>query len=243
MMEFNDGFIGYPKQFSYEKFSGEDSEEQFELNLKSQSSHWYYRRANITYKRNTFGHRCKNLAEINLDNYILFTGCSHTEGIGVELEKTHAYQIANQMGCDYYNLAVGGTGIDVMIHNLSVWIAKVEQRPKCIVVQWPNLVRFVTKNQHGSLDIVGPWRSGEDETKFMYYGENIDYFRTRKIMADAIINQISKHTKVIHVRMFKEAEDFDEQYVHCGPLDYARDLCHFGIKTHTKLANDILALL
>lgn len=242
-MQFNDGFVGYSEDAAYENFSGADSKERFELNLKSQPSDWYYRRTDITYERNTFGHRCKNLTEINLDNYILFTGCSHSEGIGVELEKTHAYQVASQLNCDYYNLAVGGAGVDVMIHNLSVWLTKVEQRPKCIVVQWPNLVRFVAKNQHGTLDELGPWSTGEDAIRFMYHGENIDYFRTRKTMANAIINQINKQTKVIHLSMFVEGSDFGEEYILGAKIDYARDLCHFGIESHTKIANDILALL
>lgn len=242
-MQFNDGFIGYPEQYAYEKFSGSDKKEQFEINLQLQPSDWYYRKADITYERNTFGHRCKNLTEINLDNYILFTGCSHTEGIGVELEKTHAYQVAEQMGCDYYNLAVGGTGVDVIVHNLSVWFATVHNKPKALVVQWPPVYRFVGATKFKRISPLGAWNDDEDTSKFLYHGGNLKFFETRKAMANALINQISKTTRVIHIGMVNEVSDFGEEYLRCNKLDYARDLCHFGPKTHTKLANDILARL
>lgn len=242
-MQFNEGFIGYSEDAAYENFSGADSKELFETNLRSQPIDWYYRRADIIYQRNTFGHRCKNLNEINLDNYILFTGCSHTEGIGVELEKTHAYQVAEQIGCDYYNLAVGGTGVDVIAHNLSVWFATVHNKPKALVVQWPALTRFVTQGNFGKLRLLGAWSGGEDESKFLYHAENLDYFNTKKKIANALINQISKTTKVIHVSMCAEVSDFGEEYIRGVRLDFARDLSHFGIKSHTKIANEILARL
>ena len=52
--------------------------------------------------------------EIILNNYILFTGCSHTKGVGLALEDTYPYLLAQKLNCDYYNLALGGTGQDVM---------------------------------------------------------------------------------------------------------------------------------
>lgn len=242
-MQFNEGFIGYHKQYAYEKFSGSDSKEQYEINLKIQPNDWYYRKANISYERNDFGHRCKNLTDISLDNYILFTGCSHTEGIGLELQKTYAYQISKQLNCDYYNLAVGGTGVDVMIHNLSLWLTQIEYRPKCIVVQWPSLVRFIAKGETEELRTIGPWVIGEDESKFMHHADNLDYFRTKKKIANSLINQISKRIKVIHISMDDEISDFGEEYIRCKRLDFARDLSHYGIESQTKLVNDVLLRL
>jgi DNA polymerase III alpha subunit len=60
---------------------------------------------------------CKSInikiEDIDLNNYILFIGCSHTEGIGLELQTTYPYLVSEELKCDYYNLGLGGTGIDV----------------------------------------------------------------------------------------------------------------------------------
>ena len=43
------------------------------------------------------------------DNYILFIGCSHTMGVGLELEKTYPHILSEKLKMDYYNLAVPAT--------------------------------------------------------------------------------------------------------------------------------------
>ena len=85
-------------------YRGLDSEENLHINLASQPNDWYYRNKTITYQYNEYGHRCKSIHDIDLDNYILFAGCSHTEGVGLELETTFPYLVSNQLGNDYYNM-------------------------------------------------------------------------------------------------------------------------------------------
>jgi hypothetical protein len=89
MLEITDGFIGYKTSMRDVLYTGADDEKKFIDNLRKNSDDWYYRDKIISYKRNSLGHRCNDADKIDLNNYILFTGCSHTEGVGLELEKTY----------------------------------------------------------------------------------------------------------------------------------------------------------
>ena len=73
MMQFNENFIGYQPNVTV-KFSGGDQELFYEQNLIDQPDDWYYRSTDITYEYNSLGHRCKNIEDIDLDNYLLFSG-------------------------------------------------------------------------------------------------------------------------------------------------------------------------
>ena len=94
---------------------------------------------------NSFGHRCKEIAELDFDNYVLFAGCSHTVGIGVTLKQSYPYLVAKKLKCDYYNLSVGGGGIDAVEHNLLMWFTLYDKPPKYIFCEWPDHARFMAQ--------------------------------------------------------------------------------------------------
>ena len=182
MLSINNGFLGHHPNYHNVKFHGSDSKEVFEHNLKIQPNDWYYRTHEITYDRNSNGHRCKEIKDINLDNYILFAGCSHTEGVGLELEKTYPYLLAQKMKCDYYNLAVGGTGVDVLNHNIVSWFAKIKQPPKLLIVQWQVQGRVTVKNFSNDSELwytYGAWtaRENKDVGIFLSFGNAINFFK------------------------------------------------------------------
>ena len=232
-MKFNDDFIGYSKINTVTQFSGGDNEERFNNNLKVQPNDWYYRNCSITYEFNNLGHRCKNVDDINLDNYILFTGCSHTEGIGLELEKTFPYLTANSLGMDYYNLALGGSGIDVMTHNLMMWIHTVHKLPKALVIMWPETTRYslLQKNPNLlSLEVPKNTTSANSEN-FMVTGNIINFFETVRCMSKKIINA-AYTCKTIHL-------DTD---ILAGQ-DRARDLNHAGILQNHSVADKLVQRL
>ena len=128
IFKINNGFLGYRNSSEIEYFSGSDTEELFNENLRTKPVDWIYRTKQISYVRNKNGHRCNEL-EILKNEYILYTGCSHTEGIGIALEDSYAYISSKNLGTDYYNLGLGGSGIDAMIYNLSVWFAITPKKP------------------------------------------------------------------------------------------------------------------
>ena len=224
MLTINNDFFGYhPKEHNVE-FSGSDSLETYEDNLKTKPDDWYYRTNQISYVRNKNGHRCKNIEDIDLDNYILNIGCSHAEGIGLKLEDTYPYLLSQKMNCDYYNLGIGGTGIDVLNYNLVTWFAKIKNPPKLLVVQWPNRVRMVLENypkhkieytQHG---IWSSFFEGIEE--FLVLGEQINFFKTTKTLTKNIIHTIATCPIIEVSTSFDGFSDVDLMLVQ---KDYARD--------------------
>jgi hypothetical protein len=82
-----------------------ESEENYKLNLLSQPNDWEYRTKQIRYKYNSLGHRSCELHELPKD-YLLFAGCSFTEGIGLKLEDTYSHIVSQQLGLGYYNLGL-----------------------------------------------------------------------------------------------------------------------------------------
>jgi hypothetical protein len=229
-MQFNKDFIGYPSPGTVSKFSGSDNEKLFMHNLKKQPDEWYYRNCSITYEFNNLGHRCKNIDDIDLDNYILFTGCSHTEGIGLELEKTFPYLTAKSLGMDYYNLALGGTGIDVMTHNLMMWIHTVQKLPKALIILWPQTARYARLQKDTNLLRVELPLGNEstDSEKFIVIGDRINFFETVRCMSEKIINA-AYPCQTIHLETGALSGE-----------DRARDLAHAGMQTNQRLADALV---
>ena len=94
---------------------------------------------------NSFGHRCKEIADLDFDNYVLFAGCSHTVGVGVTVKQSYPYRVAKKLKCDYYNLGLGGGGIDAVEHNLLAWFTLYDKPPKYIFCEWPDYARFMSQ--------------------------------------------------------------------------------------------------
>jgi hypothetical protein len=238
MSDFFHGFIGTEPNREIE-FVGGDEEDTFLINLKSQPTDWYYRTNPITYKFNSFGHRCNDIQDIDLDNYILFAGCSHVEGIGLELEKTYPYLVAKQLGCDYYNLSSAGTGIDVMTHNLALWRAKVKQDPKFLIIHQPEITRFITLENSESVIVRNTvWNSESKVLKFIDQGNKINFFSSRFNINAALIENLYSNSKIIRVDW---AEPRHPESIQFSQFDKARDLSHAGIESNKKLADDIVA--
>jgi len=246
---YND-FIGYAPIFRNEKFSGSDTIEYYLKNVETMPEDWYYRNIPITYTRNKNGHRCKEISDIDFDNYILTIGCSYTEGIGLELEKTYPYMLSQKMNCDYYNLGMGGVGIDVVIHNLIVWL-NTHKKPKALVVQWPTSGRFIRSQDNpyktditetlsgtGSLVSVGPWTINEAETDILVSGDYIHYFKTIEVLARIKLKSFDVPQVHITNVLKPGLSTFTKDYIRFAGLDKARD-DHYGIVSHETLATNV----
>ena len=130
-MKYIDGFYIGADPDTQNKFIPGDNYDDFQKNCEKMPDDWYYRNVTITYDINRLGFRFKQPEHIDFDNYILFTGCSHTEGVGLELEKSFPYLISTHYKMDYVNLAASGTGIDILEYNLLTWLSKYK-KPKLI---------------------------------------------------------------------------------------------------------------
>lgn len=238
MISLQQGFFGSDAGMTLE-FVGSDQQHSLEKNLKTQPDSWYYRTHKITYSYNSLGHRCKNIEDIDLDNYLLFTGCSHTEGVGLELEKTYPYLVADMLGCDYYNLAVGGSGIDVLTHNLTMWQKRVSKKPKAVVILWPHETRFVTKNKDQIFLNLGT-DTNYTTKRFILAGEDIDFFSSRKQFSESLIVNLYDDSKIINAGWHNYPKGY---YPSLITTDVARDLTHSGIESNEKFAAELAKLL
>jgi hypothetical protein len=248
MISLNNDFLGYHPKEHKVNFSGSDTAERFIANLKLQPEDWYYRNNPISYSRNKNGHRCKDIEDIDLDNYILFSGCSHTEGIGLRLEDSYAYLLSNKLNMDYYNLAVGGTGTDAVNYNIATWFAKVKKPPKLVIVQWPHHVRATTRffeNPHNYIPEpwynYGIWSSRDTNNKkhkeignFLVSGEDIGYFKSLRILAKTLVHNIAQCPIIEVTTDYDELNTGEHQLIQ---VDQARDISpsmprgHMGIKS------------
>lgn len=238
-MLIHNGFVGLDVTDVEFNFLQEDSEQDFLDNCKKMPEDWIFRHKKIIYKYNENGHRCKSIVDIDFENYILFAGCSHTVGVGMQLEDTFPYLISKQLNCSYYNLAVGGCGIDVLQHNMSVWLTRYK-KPKLLVLQWPDWTRFLwLESNEKNLVPVGSWTNHRRLKEFIILGENSNYFLTRQYLANQLA--ISFNIPLINVLIggLKASKHIDSKIV-IEVLDRARDLTHYGVETHSNAATRIL---
>jgi hypothetical protein len=115
-----------------------DTKEMFYQNKKKMGIDWYYYNKPIEYKYNEWGYRCKNFNELK-DDYMIVFGCSYTEGVGLYLEDTWSYKVAQNLNYDVLNLGMGGTGPIFSFYNtilLYNHILKTKKYPKLVVYQW-----------------------------------------------------------------------------------------------------------
>lgn len=187
----------------------------------------------IDYNYNNLGHRCQNVDDIDLNNYILFTGCSHTEGYGLPLEKSYPFLTSKKLGLDYYNLALSGTGFDVVFHNLMIWV-QIYKKPKCLVIQYPNSARFSIIKEN-NIQQVGSWTTDNKLQSFLIDGEESGFFGFRnksyiKILEKIVDNPIIKLS-------FDNIIPIDKAATLIRKMDYAIDNLHFGPVTHMNVAD------
>lgn len=229
----NDSFIGYPPNKKI-FFSGSDTKENYEEKLKSIGDNWYYKDIIIEYNYNNLGHRCKNLTDLNLKDYILFVGCSHTEGIGLELENTYPFLTAKKLNIEYYNLSLGGSGIDIIYHNLFVWFNKILQKPKHLIVQIPEPTRFLLKNNNRVYTNGITNNSDKRIPEFIITADMLNFWQSRYEMFITALKSLNVPFTEIHIHKFsKDTDALDFIY-----LDDARDK-HHGIKSHLHNAEQL----
>jgi hypothetical protein len=241
MIKYINNLLGYACNNQEKLFAGSDSEEVFRVNLIKQPNGWYYRNQEITYTYNEHGHRCQSLNSLDTSNLLLFTGCSHTEGIGLHLEKTYPYLVSQNLNCNYYNLAIGGTGIDILLYNLISYRQIIKTLPKILFVQWPEFTRFSIFEENNSISTRSISQNLSDNLiNFIVAGDQEGYFRSKQVMAKKIINLLYP-CKIIYIGYSTfEPNDVD---IRLHPSDLARDQLHAGTESNLKLANELVALL
>lgn len=184
-----------------------------------------------SYILNENGHRCKSIDSIDKSNYILFAGCSHTKGDGLPIEETYPFITSKLLGMDYYNLAAGGAGCDVMFYNLFTWLHKYDHKPKLLILQWPFQLRYIRPGEN-YIQPEGSW-SKDKYLDFMLQGERVGYFSLRTTLYENLINLI-KIPKIFV--SFPDYRITISDYITFQGIDKAYDEQHNGPKSHKLLA-------
>lgn len=250
---YSNNIIGYLPPFCKGQFTGSDDAETFERNLLAQPTDWIYRTLNIDYTRNKIGHRSKDFSKVDR-NYLLFIGCSLTEGIGIPIENAYPSVVAKHFKIDHYNMGLGGVGPDVIYHNLHQLIKLEVKKPKFVFIQWPEPVRYShlandksdrilnyleTKLPKVDIVIQGSWGLPEEELLVREEEAEREFpeivFQVRQLLNDAGYKFIDYQPfKGVHFgRKYKVELSFNGRV---AIVDQARDILHPGIETHKNFA-------
>lgn len=74
-------------------------------------------------------------------SHMLVAGCSHTAGVGVDINRSWANVLSRQLDLDLVNLARGGACARYVADTLIDYLAQSSTQPDLVVVQWPNPYR------------------------------------------------------------------------------------------------------
>jgi hypothetical protein len=241
------------------EFITEHEKESYLACLKTLPDDWYYRHNKILYNYNSLAHRSIEPTQLS-NNYILFTGCSFTEGVGLGVEQTFANIVANKLNIDYYNAGKGGSGPDFLALSLIALLTKLKNnKPKAIVIQWPSMYRFF-KYEHDN--IRAPTFYNPSQTYDNQYQEqllksmietdsiaNTNYFYRRWLL-ECLKNMEIEKILEIHSDLVAPVEDTDKTKIiqvkhvlYYNNNDYkelARDMAHPGLPANQRQADEIL---
>lgn len=94
-----------------------DTYESFIVTPTDDFKFQYWKDKDIEYRYNDYGFRT-DIDFKNLERGSVFLGCSFTEGIGLPVESTWGYKVANTLNTPFINLGVAGKGVDTAYRNL-----------------------------------------------------------------------------------------------------------------------------
>jgi len=123
------------------KFVSIDDQETFSQNLKTMPEGWIWRDKEIIYQTNNLGYRTSPIEEIDVGNYFLSLGDSNVFGVGLSNELTFTSVLSKQTGVNGINLGAIGCSTDFILFNIINSLETFQQKPKFILIAWPNLYR------------------------------------------------------------------------------------------------------
>lgn len=210
------------------EWSGTDSKETFESNLKVSDKFerlkllgWLEN--NITYAYNSEGFR-----DIEFDQRpaVMALGCSHTEGVGLTDDKTWPRQLENLIGQKVWNLGVGGSALDTCFRLLDYWIKHLNITAVCCAV--PGISRFEV-NENNSWSNILP----ANESMDWIAGWNKNYIAFEQ---NGIMNRRKNLLAMEHICSLHHVPFYYDLLENFGDGANARDLLHCGPGPNTKLA-------
>jgi hypothetical protein len=216
-------------------WSGTDTKETFEKNLKAQSQDWYYRTHKVTYKNNSQGYRTDEFDKINWAESIVIFGCSNAYGVGLSDEDTISSRLSEMTGRPVVNLGSGGSSMTFALHN-SIILDDGYPTPFAVVYIWPDYTRVIEYNR-SSIKNHGSWNM-EPNSIMDVWNKNSHHAKVNATFIQKTATLLWQNKS----RYFEGSFSGPNEWLGCKHfknLDKARDLLHPGIESAKLAANDI----
>jgi hypothetical protein len=222
-----------------------DSEEMYQNNLVTSLIPLQYHNQfgkHFTYKFNSYGFRADEFDSAGSN--VMSLGCSHTLGVGVPYESTWAHIVSNELKLKNYNLGVGGASNDTAFRLAYQWIDKL--KPNIVIFLSTEPTRFeLHTNAHvdyNEIHNISVWNFEhyKHTKEFMQHwysddtNSNMNYLKNMLAIKQLCDNRGIKY-------LHEEILNIYEQKIFAK--DHARDLIHFGGKTHQRVADMFLSKL
>jgi hypothetical protein len=216
-----------------------DTEEKFDKHWSNPQQRellikYGWTKDSILYKRNDLGFRMyEDMSNIKQRECDFYLGCSHTFGIGLNLEDTWGWKLSQKKGLTFVNLGWPGGSIESQYRILRSWAEKL--KPKRAFTLGTYLGRREILRPDGAAERIGPWiKDGPLQIVYDRINNKNEIFisalRTLDAMRFTCIHyNIEFYTLKDSIR--NEILPFDENDM------TARDLLHFSPNWHSRVAN------
>ncbi len=205
-----------------------------------------YKIDEFSYSFNSNGFRCDDFTQYS-ELPIVFLGCSCTEGIGLPLEQTWSHILytkvvqATNKKIPYWNLALGGTGIDTQA-SLLYWISKTNKFQHVFGLL-PPFMRREYKLNGSELKTWLPNSTNELQNKIFIDQDFCNHQSYRSLMIIDSLCNANQSTCNLSYWGFDENDikilsESNLNYLPWQPInvDHARDKIHYGPTYHSALA-------
>ena len=209
---------------------------------------------NVKYKFNSQGFRSDDFN--SKGDSIVFLGCSHAIGIGINFEETASYIVSRQLGYNCFNLGMGGGSNDTCFRFAYHWIEKLN--PKIVVLIAPTIYRFEIaddRRSYNGFEILAAHSQLLNEYRLFYRqwidNEDNSYFNFHKnVLAIKKICDMNGAKFVCTDCTFSDSDHVSwwptppgVAAVPAARGGTARDLAHAGRLPNREKANEILNLI
>jgi hypothetical protein len=216
-------------------WNGTDSEQLYQKNLRTNSAeleqyNWINRP--ITYKFNRHGFRADEFD--STEPGVMFIGCSHTLGVGLPVESTWAHIVSTTLKLKNYNLGVGGSSNDTAFRLAHHWIEQL--KPSLVLFLSPERTRFELHTSDDKIIDLSVWsHTGTMVNDFTRHWHSND--------TNSGMNYLKNTLAVKQLCSERGIKYIQREAVNIHLLDKARDLQHYGEKTHRRIAAMFLSKL
>jgi hypothetical protein len=236
-------------------WSGQDSNELFQKNLKQQAKDWYYRTNPVTYTWNSNGYRAPEWHRVDWDHSHIVMGCSFVVGVGLTDSDTLPSRLSTELNEPVVNLGYGGSGVATLAYN-TLRLIDAGHRPLSVTLVIPNLSRLTVFQDTSTLHLLPNWYVHNKNSPFKSFyetwigvGPNAEV-HSHMLMRGVVANWANVGVPLIIKHVWPGERDYDWQRL--GPnlspaVDWGRDLLdkthhgHPGRKTMQQWAQVIAA--